>query len=257
MKRRPAGLALCAALALAISPACSLGQGAGSLHGAIDAPDCWSGPYDLKPDFFAAVPYKTDALELRIQKSGDFETFSDGLVVVIDDAGRVRGDPGSDGTARASLLGQPLAVSLPPAVAPPGVPVKPIADPAIVHAVLYLDRTCRTRNLALYALDAVTIEPGSPCDRPCDGSMGTAGDSGGGPVASPAQSTITFDSLFDGNPDEADAKERLSQARFELFLGDPREIAPGGLGPPPRCRGHMCGDFKFYFQRGRPAQPFP
>ena len=37
----------------------------------------------------------------------------------------------------------------------------------------------------------------------------------------------------------------------------PREICPGGIGPPPRCRGDLKGSFKFYFERGQPAQPFP
>ena len=70
-------------------------------------------------------------------------------------------------------------------------------------------------------------------------------------------STITFHHLFDGNPDEANASERLSEADFDFYLADPRNICPGGLGPPPRCEGHLKGSFKFYFQRGRPAQPFP
>ena len=42
-----------------------------------------------------------------------------------------------------------------------------------------------------------------------------------------------------------------------FYLADPRQISPGGLGPPPPCWGHLKGNFHFYFQRGRPAQPFP
>jgi hypothetical protein len=81
----------------------------------------------------------------------------------------------------------------------------------------------------------------------------------GGPAAPPTvrQSTITFSALFDGNPNESNAGERLSSGTFDFYLGDPREICPGGLGPPPRCRGYLHGSFNFYFQRGRPAQPFP
>jgi hypothetical protein len=70
-------------------------------------------------------------------------------------------------------------------------------------------------------------------------------------------STITFTSLFNANPDETNAAERLSSGSFDFYLADPREICPGGLGPPPPCRGHIHGTFSFYFQRGRPAQPFP
>jgi hypothetical protein len=279
----PAALATLASLAVA---ACSLGQGQGQVTGTLDVPDCWSGPFDLHPDFFAAVPATApngvqttvNALQIRIQNGADFETFSDGLVIGIDDAGEVRGDPGPSG-ARTSLLGVPLVVSLPPSVVPPGVPITPIPNPRIVHAALYLGRTCRTQNDALYALDAVSTNPDGSCDRPPGGdpapacgapAMGpvdggasdagtdaTAPDAGSSAPATTRQSTITFSHLFDGNPNESNAGERLSSATLDLYLGDPRETCPGGLGPPPRCRGHLTGWFNFYFQRGRPAQPFP
>jgi hypothetical protein len=92
-----------------------------------------------------------------------------------------------------------------------------------------------------------------------DAGSADAGSPDAGPTAPPTvgQSTITFSSLFDGNPNESNAVQRLTSARFEFYLGDPREICPGGLGPPPRCRGKLIGSFSFYFQRGRPAQPFP
>jgi hypothetical protein len=274
-------------VATALAPAvhgCSLGQGQGAVTGTLNVPDCWAGHFDLHPDFFAAVPgggpngvkAPTTSLELRIQNGGDFETFSDGLVIDVDDVGQVRG-----------LLGTPLVVGLSPSVVPPGVPVTPVANPTIVHAALYLDRTCRTQHDALYALDAVTItdeacdrpdggEPPLPCGAPATASpdggpappphAGTgAPDSGAGaPEAGAAaagpvrQSTITFAHLFDGNPDESNAGERLTNVtQFDFYLGDPRETCPGGQGPPPRCRGHLTGWFSFYFQRGRPAQPFP
>jgi hypothetical protein len=180
------------------------------------------------------------------------------------------------------LLGTPLIVALPPGVLPPGVPITPVANPRIVHATLYLNHTCRTQNDALYAMDAVTVtdeecdrpeggEPPLPCGAPAVGSAdggafpppdagGTADagappGTGGGNIR---QSTITFQHLFDGNPDEANAGERLTNVSdFEFYLADPREICPGGVGPPPPCRGHLTGHFNFYFQRGRPAQPFP
>jgi hypothetical protein len=226
------------------------------------------------------VQTTTNALEIRIQNGTDFETFSDGLIIAIDDAGEVRGEPGPSG-ARPSLLGVPLAVSLPPNEVPPGVPIRPIPSPRIVHAAMYLNRTCRTQNDALYALDAVSTNPDGSCDRPANGDPAPAcggpatgptdgGTADGGldasssaPDASPTapptvrQSTITFSHLFDGNPNEANASQRLSSATFDFYLGDPRETCPGGLGPPPRCRGHLTGWFSFYFQRGRPAQPFP
>jgi hypothetical protein len=265
-------LALVATLAAWLAPACSLGAGTGTCTGTLDVPDCWAGPFDLHPDFFAAVPSSGGALQIRIQNGGDYETFSDGMVILIDDGGQVRGDPANDGSPRPSLLGQSLVVALPPSVVPPGVPVKPVPDPRIVHASLYLERTCRTQNDALYAMDAVSVNADGSCDRPPGGDPplacpGPATSGDGGAEAGPgdggaapgavATSTITFNSLFDGNPAESDAKQRLTDATFDFYLADPREICPGGLGPPPRCRGHLTGSFHFYFERGKPAQPFP
>ncbi len=68
---------------------------------------------------------------------------------------------------------------------------------------------------------------------------------------------MTFHSLFDGDVNESNAQQRLTDADFDIYLANPREISAGGLGPPPPCRGHIKGRFRFYFQRGRPAQPFP
>ncbi len=273
---------LAAALAVVVAPACSLGQGTGSVAGTLNVPDCWSGCFDMHPDFFAAVPSNGGTLQIRVQNGSDNETFSDGLIILVDDVGKVRGDPLADGTTRPSLLGTTLGVALPPQVTPAGVPVKAIADPPLVHATLYLERTCRTQNVSLYAMDAVTLEADGTCNRPgsgqtlvCGGggagatdataeagaayeagTTGVSSDSGAaaGPVA---QSTIAFSSLFDGNPTESDDRQRLTDARFDLYLADPREIAAGGLGPPPRCRGHIAGSIRFLFERGRPAQPFP
>ena len=65
-----------------------------------------------------------------------------------------------------------------------------------------------------------------------------------------------FNELFDGDPNEANAEQRLTDATFHFYLADPRDICPGGLGPPPRCQGELTGNFHFYFERGVPAQPF-
>jgi hypothetical protein len=256
-------------------PACSLGEGHGAIGGTLNIPNCWSGKFDLNPDFFAGVPYR-DSLTLRIQNGGDFQTFSDGFSILVDDVHAVRGDNGRPG-----LLGQALSVSLSPEVTPPGVPVKAIADPASVHLALYLQKSCRTQNVAVHALDAVSLNPDGTCDPLPEGDIppicgaaaqpdgGAPTDGGAPPVDSGApaldggasgrvgRSTITFLHLFDNIPEEANAAERLNEGSFDVYLADPREVCPGGLGPPPRCRGHVTGTFKFYFERGRPGQPFP
>jgi hypothetical protein len=252
-------IALASLGALVLVPACSLGEGQGQIHGTLNVPNCWSGRFDLAPDFYAGVPYR-DTLELRIQRGGDFETFSDGIVVMIDDVHAIRPDRGP------GKLGQALDVSLPPEVTPPGVPVKPVANPASVHVALYLQRSCRTQNVALFAVDQALLNDDGSCSALADGgqppdpctaaNMTPQGDAGSsaGPVG---HSTITFNHLFNGVPEETDAAKRLNDGSFDIYLVDPREICPGGLGPPPRCRGHLTGSFHFYFERGRPAQPFP
>ena len=280
-----------AGLAAWLAPACSLADGTGTVLGTLNVTNCWSGPYNLQPNFFAAVPsasaalgsgasqnaLQSDSLQLRIQNGGDFESFSDGLAILVDDAGQILGQPTPDGNPRPSLLDQNLVVSIPVGVEVSGVPVQAIATPGIVHAALYLQKTCRTQDVALYALSAVTVNADGTCDRPDGGDppltcgapatlpdidAGTiepaypqaGADAGAGPTRT---SWINFTALFDGNPDESDAQKRLTQATFEFFLADPREVCPGGFGPPPRCRGHLTGNFKFYFERGQPAQPFP
>jgi hypothetical protein len=276
---RLVSLPIAACVATALAPGCSLGEGSGSVTGVLDVPLCWSGDFDLKPDFFAAVPSTSGTLQIRVQNGGDFETFSDGVAIQVDDVGKIRGDPLPDGTPRSGLLDTSLVVGLSPAVTPPGVPVKAVANPPIVHATLLLQRSCRTQNVALYAMSEVSLNPDGSCARPDGGdpllscgapatvdggatpdagtSSGDASPADGAAPTSSGTSTIVFHSLFDGNPDESNAKQRLTEADFHFFLADPREICPGGLGPPPRCRGDIKGHFKFYFQRGRPAQPFP
>jgi hypothetical protein len=280
----------CAAFALTTIASCSPGEGQGFVRGELNVAACWSGPFDLKPDFFAGVPFRDraadgtvrDAFQIRIQNGGDFQNFSDGLSILIDDVHAIRGDGG-----HVSRFGEELAVALPPGVTPPGVPITPVANPAMVHMTLYLQRSCRTQNVALHATEAVTLNPDGSCKAPpldappaspCSTAAAPSGDGGADASAdagaqgpdggasseggvSPAgpigRSTITFSHLFNGNPTEPDAAERRNTASFRIYLADPREICPGGLGPPPRCRGFLEGSFDFYFERGRPAQPFP
>jgi hypothetical protein len=288
-RARAVAFALAAAVGVGVAPGCSLAEGSGTITGVLDVPECWSGDFNLKPTFFAAIPPPTDTigsgagasaigsdpLQLRIQNGGDFESFSDGLVIAVDSLGEVRGDPFPDGTPRPSLLNTDLAVTLP--VSPSGMgPPTTSSNQGIVHATLYLQKSCRTQNVALYAMSAVTVNADGTCDRPeggvpplqCGGEAGAlAGADGGAPAvadggtATPAgptrSSAIDFQALFDGDVDEPDAQKRLTQASFDFFFANALEICPGPNSAPPRCRGELKGNFKFYFERGQPAQPFP
>ena len=288
-----------------LGPGCSVGDGSGAVSGVLDVPNCWSGQYSLQPDFFAADTYSDQTVTIRIQNGGDYASFSDGLSILVDNVHEIRGDaPFSP-----PLLGHPLTVALPSGVIVPGAPIIPDPHTSLVHVTVYLQKSCPTQNVALYALESVSVDANGDCTPAATGPFilacnapgaqgfealadasadaypfpdGTvrpsaatgadasppslAGDasavaSEGGTVLPPnapvRHSTITFQSLFDGNPAESSAAERLTQANFTLYLGDPSDACPGGLGPPPPCRGLLTGHFQFLFERGRPGQAFP
>lgn len=119
-----------------------------------------------------------------------------------------------------SLLGKPIAVGLPPGVSPPGVPVKFNPDPPLVSLALYLHQTCHVENGTIYS----------------------------------TRGTITFNSIFSGNPNEKRSEDRLTEAHFEdVIFSDPRDLKASEEGRESR----VSGSFHFFYQRGQPAQPFP
>lgn len=255
--RRVLGAAVVLGLVVASAPACSQGEGEGRITGTLAVPGCWSGPFELAPDFFAGQPFR-DAFQIKIQSGSDFQTFSDGLTITLYDTAKVRPDPA---TGEPGKYGQPLAVSLPPEVTPPGVPVKPNADPAPASLTLYMQRSCRVQNPTLHAVTEVTIPADGTCDAPelagGDPTQGCAPDKVSPSGIGTGRSLVAFKSVANGRLDEPTASERLTSGCFDVYLADPRDVAPGGEGPPPRCRGHLKGTFSFFFERGRPAQAFP
>jgi hypothetical protein len=209
------------AMALALAEAgCSLGQGEGKVYSEkLYAKDCWFDEYDLAPDFFAAVPFR-DTQQIRVQRGSDLEEVSDGLLVLVDDTAKIR-----------SVLGQPICVSLPPDVRPPGSPIgvdpnQGCPDGPLVHMSLYLQRSCHNQNIVLYSVSG----------------------------------HITFQHLFDGDPNEPSAEEKYTDATFDdVMVGDPRDVKLGdkAYDIPADKQSKLSGYFHFYFQRGRPGQPFP
>lgn len=212
-------LAASAALMVAASPGCSLGEGEGEVFSEhLIADSCWNDRYDMGPDFFAADPFR-DTMQIRVQHGSDLKEVSDGLVILLNDVAQIRGD----------MLGKPIPVSLPPGVSPPGVPVgqqcggEACPDPT-VHVALYLLQSCHNQNTVLYGI--------------------------GG--------SVTFTELFSGDENERTGSDKLTDATFDVMVGDPRD-APltgedAGIVPnQSRLRGH----FRFFFERGQPAQPFP
>ena len=221
---------------------CSLGQGTGDVKSdALFARDCWGraldathaegAPYDMLPDFFAAVPYR-NTQQIRVQRGTDYTEVSDGIMVLIDDVEQIRAaiaraedaPDASEGSAGATFR---VAVSA--GVVPPGSPSQPppelIADPSIVHVSLYLQRSCHNQNTVLYGVDG----------------------------------TVKFNALFSGNPNETSAEEKLTDAEFDVELGDLRDTPFGEYAGnvPEGLRSRISGRFRFYFERGQPGQPFP
>lgn len=123
---------------------------------------------------------------------------------------------------RASELGVPIEVGLRPGVTPPGVPVVADADPPRVSVALYLNDTCHAQTATLHAL----------------------------------QGTMTFEALFSGDRNETRADDRLTEASFDVEVADPRDLSREGVVPEQR-RSRLTGAFRFFFERGQPAQPFP
>jgi hypothetical protein len=118
------------------------------------------------------------------------------------------------------LLGQPIQVGLPNGVSPPGQPVTGEPQP-LATLSLYLHQTCHEQNSATYSV---------------------SGD-------------ITFTSIFSGDPNEEDSDARLTDATFAVRFADPRELA-NAADPASVTSDIVSGNFRFFFQRGQPAQPF-
>jgi len=199
---------------------CSLGSGEGEVWSdKLVATACWDQAYDLRPDFFASIPYQ-DSQSIRVQRGSDTKEVSDGVAVEVDETSRLRTD----------YLGTAIPVRLPAGVAPPGSLPDPCGQagcdgsPA-VSVVLYLHSSCHNQIVALYGI--------------------------GG--------TITFDALFNGDPNEGSAEEKFTSATFDVQIGDPRDAPLGAPAwqVPAELQSQLQGWFEFYFERGRPAQPFP
>lgn len=166
---------------------------------------------------FFATNPYQDTQTIRIQRGSRMEELSDGLIILVSDVPGIRGDDGAEG-----LIGQDVRVGLPRGVAPPGQVVEFDPDPAPVSMTLYLNDSCHALNRAIHAIDG----------------------------------TIRFSSLFSGDTRETRAEDRLTEAEFTATFADPRDLSPA-VPPDPALVSVVTGSFRFFFQRGQPAQPFP
>lgn len=118
------------------------------------------------------------------------------------------------------MVGQEIQVGMPPGVSPPGVPIEAVDEPPLVSLALSLHGSCHAQNGTVFSV---------------------AG-------------TINFTSLYSGDPYEDEADERLTEARFDATFADPRILASAD--DPASVRSQVQGYFRFFYQRGQPAQPF-
>jgi hypothetical protein len=223
-----------AALASALLVGCGAGEGQGTVDSDnLFVQNCWEGPFHLGPTFFASDPF-ADTQQIRVQRGDRIVSVSDGVLLIVSDVAKIR----------TSQLNTDIPLGLPVGVRPPGFPLRVELNPPLVSLTLYLYDTCHLQNGALYSV--------------------------GG--------HIRFTSLFSGNRNENNADARLTDATFEAIVTDPRAatlvsggqdggaaqqdggaIGPssGALLPKYAHESTVTGSFRFFFERGIPAQPFP
>jgi hypothetical protein len=117
-------------------------------------------------------------------------------------------------------LGKDLPVGLPRGVSPSGVPIMFQENPPKISLSLYLHNSCHLQNGTIYSING----------------------------------TINFSSLFSGDPNESSSEDRLTDATFDAYFADPRELVD--TDDPASVTSHVTGNFRFFFQRGQPSQPF-
>lgn len=134
--------ALFMAATLAAAAGCTVGEGSGWVRATdrLYIEDCWNGPFNLRPDFFGANPYR-DHLMIRVQRGDNIEEMSDGLLIVVNELPEVR-----------KSLNQPVPVGMPRGVTPPGVPVVEQEDPPKVSLSLYLHNSCHAQNATVHSI---------------------------------------------------------------------------------------------------------
>jgi hypothetical protein len=120
-------------------------------------------------------------------------------------------------------LNEAIPVGMPRGVTPSGVPIVYNPNPPMVSLSLYLHNTCHQQNGTIYSTEG----------------------------------TITFSSLFSGDLNEGSSENRLTDATFTALFADPRELADvTDQADKDALTSKVTGNFRFFFQRGQPSQPF-
>jgi hypothetical protein len=246
----------------ALPASCAVGSGSGSVKGALHVPGCGDfGDYDMNADFFGANAYRNQLI-ISIQHGGGTPEYGDSLTITVQDmddveskieAARGAGATFNLGDCSAPVAGGDAGGDAPPAETgvdagsdaavgdatpatdagptsgacferPPGSPVN--VPPPPIQMALNLRGLCGKQLLnPLGDLTQVTLEA--------------------------VGGTITFTSILHGDIQSRDTNSKRIEGTFAVHVADPR-----GWGTD-QATGDISGNFKFFYQRGGPAQPFP
>ncbi len=124
-------------------PSCSTGAGNGRVWGSLDLPSCGieTDDFDMDVDFFAA-DYFDNTLTIRLQRTGQTPTFTDGVTLVVRDVEAMSAAP-TDQTHEIHV--EPSWDSFKQSGHDAGTPVTTTASP--VKVSLYLNETCPDNRL--------------------------------------------------------------------------------------------------------------
>lgn len=198
---------------------CSVGQGTGFVHSdRLFVNECYTGEFNLDPDFFGANPY-ADTLTIRVQRGEQDIQVSDGLTLLVNDVPNAR-----------LHLGENLPLGLPKGVSPIGFPLPEIPSPPAASMSLYLNNSCRGQNSVLTAYS---------------GNVSFEQLFSGDPNEEDSVDRVTRGTLDAMVIDPRDAVPRAAT-----------DGGPSYEFPVDRASRITAG-FNFVFHRGTPAQPFP
>jgi hypothetical protein len=203
---------------VALAGSCAVGEGEGFVKGSLKLDKCDA---DLSGydmnPNFFGAQSVGPQLLIRIQKGADLQEYQDNLIISVDDVDYVRS------LIDADHHGQPIPVE---AERLPGSP--PAKPGPQVRMSFSLRGTCGSPKL-------------NPGDNPEVILHATTGN-------------IVFDYIYDPSADSRDTNAKRIEGHFEnVLFEDPRKpMSAGG-----KNGGTLSGQFKFFYQRGGPAQPFP
>lgn len=118
--RKRAALLLTLIIGSGATAACSVGVGEGTVQGSLTLPQCSldNAAYSLRPTFFGGdVLDVDDQIEIRVQRGGNHEGFSDGLRFLVRDSTMIRTE----------MLGAPIALR---------------NDDGLIELNMYLNESC-------------------------------------------------------------------------------------------------------------------